>query len=54
MTGLNRKQKLKLRLALYVRVSHEEQAKHGYSLAAQKDTLEEWAKANGHTIAVVL
>lgn len=51
MTGLNRKQKMKLRLALYVRVSHEEQAKHGYSLSAQKDTLKEWAKANGHTIA---
>lgn len=48
--GLKKRQR-KLRLALYVRVSHEEQAKHGYSLDAQKETLKEWVKENGHIIS---
>ncbi len=36
--------------AIYVRVSTEEQAKHGISLSAQKEALENYAKALGYTI----
>lgn len=39
------------RAALYIRVSTEEQAKKGYSLPAQKEDLEEYAKRNGYAIA---
>ena len=39
------------RAALYIRVSTEEQAKKGYSLPAQKEDLEEYAKKNGYAIA---
>lgn len=39
-----------LRAALYIRVSHEEQAMHGYSLEAQQDALTEYAKANNYYI----
>ena len=35
---------------LYLRVSSEEQAKHGYSLDAQEEALKEFCKKNGHTI----
>lgn len=35
------------RAALYIRVSTEEQAMHGLSLTAQRDTLTQYAKANG-------
>lgn len=35
------------RAALYIRVSTEEQAMHGLSLAAQRDTLTQYAQANG-------
>lgn len=38
------------RAALYIRVSTEEQAKKGYSLPAQKEDLEEYAKRNGYAI----
>lgn len=38
------------RAALYIRVSTEEQAMHGYSLAAQKETLTRYAEAHGLTI----
>ena len=39
------------RAALYIRVSTEEQAKKGYSLPAQREDLEEFAKKNGYTVA---
>lgn len=35
-----------LKVVCYVRVSHEEQAKHGYSLDAQKDALQNWSNDN--------
>ena len=41
------------RVALYARVSTEEQARHGFSIEAQLDNLHEWAKQNGHTVAGV-
>lgn len=41
------------RAALYIRVSTEEQAKQGYSLPAQREDLEGYAKANGYAIAGV-
>lgn len=41
------------RAALYIRVSTEEQAKQGYSLQAQRDNLEEYARANNYAIAGV-
>lgn len=39
-----------LNVACLERVSHDEQAKHGYSLAAQKEALENWVNENGHRI----
>lgn len=39
-----------LRVALYIRVSTEEQAMHGYSLQAQEDELVSYANANGFKI----
>ena len=39
------------RAALYVRVSTEEQSRHGLSLDEQKTALESFAKSNGYTIA---
>ena len=41
------------RAALYIRVSTEEQAKKGYSIPAQREDLEEYARANGYAIAGV-
>ena len=38
------------RAALYIRVSTDEQARHGYSLGAQKEDLEEYAKRHGYAI----
>ena len=38
------------RLGCYVRVSHDEQVKHGFSIEAQKDALQQWADDNGHKI----
>lgn len=38
------------RAALYIRVSTEEQAKQGYSLSAQREALEAYAKAHGYAI----
>lgn len=38
------------RAALYIRVSTEEQAKKGYSLPAQKEDLEDYARRNGYAI----
>lgn len=37
-------------IVAYVRVSHEEQVKYGFSLDAQKEALKEWADNNGVTI----
>ena len=41
------------RAALYIRVSTEEQAKKGYSIPAQREDLEEYARRNGLAIAGV-
>lgn len=38
------------RVALYIRVSTDEQARHGYSLGAQKEDLEDYAKRHGYAI----
>ena len=38
---------LRIRVALYIRVSTEEQAKHGLSLADQRDALIAYAAAHG-------
>lgn len=39
-----------MRLFLYIRVSSEEQARHGHSLAAQETALTQWAENNHHEI----
>ena len=39
------------RVALYERVSTDEQALHGYSIQTQKDTLEDYCKEKGYKIA---
>ena len=39
--------------AIYVRVSTEEQAKHGISLGAQEEALENYAKALGYEISKI-
>ena len=39
-----------LRVALYIRVSTEEQANHGISLIAQEDTLVKYAQSHGYKI----
>ena len=39
-----------MRVALYCRVSSEEQKLHGLSLGVQLDSLREWAAANHHTV----
>ena len=39
-----------MRIALYARVSTDEQAKHGLSIDTQLANLREWAKKNGHTV----
>lgn len=36
--------------AIYIRVSTLDQAREGYSLAAQKKTLEDWCAANGYSV----
>lgn len=41
------------RAALYIRVSTEEQAKKGYSIPAQREDLEEYARRNGLAVAGV-
>ena len=38
------------RVAIYARVSTEEQAEHGYSIDAQKRTLRKWCELNGYEI----
>ena len=40
-----------MRVALYARVSTEEQARHGLSIDAQLAALRAWAQREGHTIA---
>lgn len=40
-----------MRVALYCRVSTEEQKNHGYSIDAQLSALRAWAKSGGHEIA---
>lgn len=44
------KEVLNMRIALYERVSSEEQALHGYSLVAQDTALNDFAKNKGYTI----
>lgn len=39
-----------MRIALYCRVSTEEQARHGLSIDTQLDNLRQWAEQEGHTI----
>ena len=39
-----------MRVALYSRVSHEEQVKHGISIEAQQNALRRWADEQGHVI----
>lgn len=39
-----------MRVALYARVSTEEQAVHGLSIGVQQDTLRSWANGNNYTI----
>ena len=39
-----------MRIALYARVSTEEQAKHGYSIDAQLASLRQWAADNHHVV----
>ena len=39
-----------IRVALYIRVSSDEQAKHGYSLSSQKERLEEFSKEKFYKI----
>lgn len=39
-----------MKVALYARVSTEEQAVHGLSIGVQQDTLKSWAEKNNHTI----
>uniref|UniRef100_UPI003CCA4D65 recombinase family protein n=1 Tax=Mesomycoplasma ovipneumoniae TaxID=29562 RepID=UPI003CCA4D65 len=39
------------RAALYIRVSTDEQARKGYSLPAQQEALEEYAKKNNYIVS---
>ena len=39
-----------MRIAIYARVSTEEQSRHGLSIETQLNNLREWAKNNGHII----
>ena len=39
-----------MRVALYIRVSTEEQAVHGLSVDDQKDSLKRWADENKHKV----
>ena len=39
-----------IRVAIYIRVSTEEQAKHGYSIESQKSRLIEWAKEHNYQV----
>ena len=41
------------RAALYIRVSTDEQAKHGFSLAEQKHDLEEYTARHGYAVSGV-
>lgn len=45
-----KKEEKVLRVALYIRVSTEEQAKNGYSLSSQKERLYEYCKEKGYKI----
>ena len=57
MSGTKRKQNHGkpdvLRVALYIRVSTEEQAVYGDSLPAQEEALLEWARSKGHKIVAI-
>lgn len=39
-----------MRVAIYIRVSTLDQAREGYSLAAQRAALERWATERGHEV----
>lgn len=43
-----------MRVAIYIRVSTLDQAREGYSLAAQRAALERWAAERGHEAASLL
>ena len=43
-----------MRVAIYIRVSALDQAREGYSLAAQRAALERWAAERGHEAASLL
>ena len=43
-----------MRVAIYIRVSTLDQARGGYSLAAQRAALERWAAERGHEAASLL
>lgn len=40
-----------MRVAIYIRVSTLDQAREGYSLAAQRAALERWAAERGHIVS---
>lgn len=42
-----------MRVAIYIRVSTLDQAREGYSLAAQRKTLEAWAAAHGYVVVYI-
>ena len=42
-----------IRAGIYIRVSTEEQAKHGYSIESQKSRLKAWAKEHNYIIVNV-
>ena len=39
-----------MKIAIYARVSTEDQARHGLSIDTQLDNLRTWARQNGHSI----
>lgn len=43
-----------MRVAIYIRVSTLDQAREGYSLAAQRAALERWAAERGYEAASLL
>ena len=45
--------KNKIRVALYIRVSTQEQAKEGYSIGEQTDRLQKYAEAHGWTVVKI-
>lgn len=50
---MNKNNKKVLRVGLYIRVSTEEQAKHGYSIESQRSRLLEWSKEHKYQVVDV-